>query len=94
MKNEKITLKDIFCLSAFVGYICFLAYLFFLLFSACFNQTKYNYAKISLPSGKVVEGKVSSYEKCGGRYENDIEVKLSNGQKFYTEMSNVVLYNK
>lgn len=54
----------------------------------------YNYAEISLPSGKVVEGKVSSYynEEIGKQVR--FNIIFSNGRKYSVDSNNVVLSKK
>ena len=81
--------KKIICLMAVVIILSLL-----LAFCACSNVQlvdttySYEYAYITLPNGKFVEGKVSSWKD----YENsDVVQVVINGKTYLTHYSNVVL---
>ena len=52
----------------------------------------FNYAKVKMVDGQIVEGKVKRWAK----YEkhDSIRVTFENGDEYYTHSSNVTLYNK
>jgi lipoprotein len=56
-----------------------------------FEKTStFNYAKVKMVDGQIVEGKVKKWSKWDG----NIRVTFENGDQYYTHLSNVTLYNK
>jgi lipoprotein len=52
----------------------------------------FNYAKIKLVDGQIVEGKVKQWAKY--EKQDSVRVTFENGEVYYTHSSNVTLYNK
>lgn len=83
MKSKKLLAIALLCLS-----IVWLA--------ACGNMdvfettSSFNYAKVKMVDGQIVEGKVKKWSKWDG----NIRVTFENGDQYYTHLSNVTLYNK
>ena len=53
---------------------------------------EYNYAKVKMVDGQIVEGKVKQWAKY--EKQDSIRVTFENGDEYYTHSSNVTLYNK
>lgn len=85
MKSKKLSAIALLCLSI-------------LLLAACGNMDalgttstfNYNYAKVKMVDGQIVEGKVKAWSKS----DANIRVTFENGDEYYTHLSNVTLYNK
>lgn len=64
--------------------------------AACGNMdvlettSTFNYAKVKMVDGQIVEGKVKKWSK----YDANIRITFENGDQYYTHLSNVALYNK
>lgn len=64
--------------------------------AACGNMdvlettSTFNYAKVKMVDGQIVEGKVKKWSK----YDANIRITFENGDQYYTHLSNVTLYNK
>lgn len=52
----------------------------------------FNYAQVRLPDGRIKEGKVKAWAKYGN--QDSVRVKFVNGEVYYTNSVNVVLYDK
>ena len=52
----------------------------------------FNYAKIKLVDGQIVEGEVKQWAKY--EKQDSVRVTFENGEVYYTHSSNVTLYNK
>ena len=68
----------------------------FVCLTACGNMdalettSTFNYAKVKMVDGQIVEGKVKKWSK----WDANIRVTFENGDQYYTHLSNVTLYNK
>lgn len=53
---------------------------------------KYTYAEVSLPGGRTMKGRISTWWD----YDNSdsVQIKFDNGRVVYTHLSNVVLFDK
>ena len=51
----------------------------------------FNYAKVKMVDGQIVEGKVKQWAKY--EKQDSIRVTFANGDEYYTHSSNVTLYN-
>ena len=64
--------------------------------AACGNMdvlettSTFNYAKVKMVDGQIVEGKVKKWSK----YDANIRITFEKGDQYYTHLSNVTLYNK
>ena len=52
----------------------------------------FNYAKVKVVDGQIVEGKVKRWAKY--EKQDSIRVTFEDGDEYYTHSSNVTLYNK
>ena len=52
----------------------------------------FNYAKVKMVDGQIVEGKVKQWAKY--EKQDSIRVTFENGDEYYTHSSNVTLYNR
>ena len=70
----------------------------FITLSGCGNKDilgttfTFQYAKIRLADGRIVEGEVKQWAKYDK--QDSIRVTFKNGEVYYTHSSNVTLYNK